>query len=152
MVYQHLGPLPDSWSDDDYIHLASVNAVRDRYHLSEIAYSVSLQSRDCKIKEPKILHATLLLKYYAFTIIITAEPAIIRDRYAASKDEIFTIDEVLRVNDTFKLMTHYADYKLHVTSDRPDITDDTVAKICELYNRRRTCVTAWSDTMRNLKL
>jgi thymidylate kinase len=151
MVYQHLGPLPDTWSDEDYIHLASINAVRDRYHLSEVAYSATLKNRSCRIKDVKVLHSTLILKYLAFTIIITADGPVIRDRFD-EKRELFTYDEVSLVNETFKLMLYYADFKIHVTTDRPDITDDIVERICSAYERKRKCITEWADTMRNLKL
>jgi thymidylate kinase len=150
MVYQHLGPLPDTWSDDDYIRLASTNAVRDRYHLSEVAYSATLKNRSCKIKDVKVLHATLMLKYMAFTVIITADGSVIRSRFD-EKRELFTYDEVSLVNETFKLMGYYADYKIHVSNDHPDIIDSIIDKVCSAYERKKKWIQDWSDIMRNLK-
>jgi thymidylate kinase len=150
MVYQHLGPLPDLWYDEDYVNLASPKAVRDRYHLSEMAYSSTLK-RNCKIRDLRVLHATLLLKCKAFVVLITADPTVIGSRYDA-KRELFNVEDVIAVNDVFENgLKAYGDYRIHLTSDQPDILDVTVDKIAESYTRRLKWIEEWSDIMRNSK-
>ena len=150
MAYQHLGPLPDDWCDQDYINLASPKAVRDRYHLSEIAYSTHLK-RSCKIRDLRVLHATLLLKCKAYVVMITADPTVIGSRYDP-KRELFNIEDVIAVNDVFENgLKAYGDYRIHLTSDQPDILDMTVDKIAEAYSRRLKWIEEWTVTMRNSK-
>ena len=149
MVYQHIGPLPDNWCDQDYIKLASTNAVRDRYHLSETAYSLTL-NRDSKIRDLRVLHSTLMLKFSAYTIIIVADPEVIASRYDA-KRELFNIEDVIAVNDTFIKMRSYAEYYIHLTTDSPDILDATVNAISDSYLRKQKWIEEWSDIMRNSK-
>lgn len=147
-AYQHLGPLPDCWYDIDYVNLAAANSVRDRFHLSEIVYSTVL-SRPVKIANLRLLHATLMLKYSAYTVIITADNSLLGPRHS-SRDELFNLETVQAVNNMFSKLSYYADFRIHCTQDAPYFTEAHVDTIVQAYKDRIKALAAWKDLVRNL--
>jgi hypothetical protein len=148
MIYQHLGPPPPTWSDIDYVKLGSNNAVRDRYHLSELVYS-HVNGRPVKIRESRLLHATLMLKHSAYVVCIVADEDLIRSRYNAH-EELFDIETVLKCNTAFKLFgAPFVDQRIVCTQDKPFPTEEDIDLICTNYLMRKKYLEEWKDTVKS---
>jgi thymidylate kinase len=145
-IYMHLTrPPKTNWSDIDYINIASVKSVRDRFHLSELAYS-RIRKDESLIKEPRILDAELVTRFCAFKVLICADEDLLRQRYAEKdRDEMYSLDQIVAANNIFKLMSVFADHRLVMTKDKPWPTDEDVRTIVKVYTARLLFWEYWKD-------
>lgn len=99
-IYKHFSRLPETF---DYYWGYRDNAVRrsvqDRYHMSEIAYSMA--RGDIPKIDPLGYHLIdgALRNYGAFTVVITAEAELIKQRWG--RDEMYNLEQVLYANSLF---------------------------------------------------
>lgn len=148
LLYQHLGPLPDGWVEQDYISLCSRKCVYDRLHLSELAYSWAL-NRECKIVNARFLHSALSVRFAAVTVVITADPDLITLRHKRD-EQMFDLESVLKVNECYiKIAPRYADVYYHATAARPFVPSNIEDEICKTWNLRKICQLEWIDTLKS---
>jgi thymidylate kinase len=149
LLYQHLGPLPDSWVEQDYISLGSHRCAYDRYHISDIAYSWGIPGRVCKIKNARFLHAALTVRFAAITVMITADSDLLTLRHR-DEDQMFDLQTVLRVNEMYcKLAPHYADVYYHATAARPFVPEHIEDEIVTKWQQRQICHSEWTATLKS---
>lgn len=143
MIYQHIGPLPDTWTCRHYLELGMIDSVRDRYHLSALAYrGLSWQP---EIAAPRILDAALVMRHCAFKVIIVAENAeILKPRWR--NEELFTMDQIMKVNQIYKNMSVFADHRIVLTETKPYPTNEDLDAICLHYTERRRI---WTDMLQS---
>jgi hypothetical protein len=145
-------PPKTNWGDIDYINIASVKTIRDRFHLSELAYS-RIRKDDSLIKEPRILDAELVTRFCAFKILICATDDLLKQRYAEKdRDEMYSVDQIIACNNIFKMMSVFADHRIVCTPEKPWATDEDVDFIVRTYTARLLFWQYWKDTVRNSML
>ena len=128
-VYQHLSRLPASWAADpvaNYRRLASPYVVRDRFHMSEPLYAATRGEHPMISPRGYEQVDRSLAAYCAFTIVVTADPELIRARYEARRQlEMYALDTILQVNESYRQMIegvglwgeYRMRYDLHVHCD-----------------------------------
>lgn len=131
-VPAHFTRLPPGF--DFYHHyLTAANrwAVQDRFHLSELAYARFNRVGPSPLEaHVDLLHHRLRYEFGAFTVLLIAET---RDVFTTRwrEGEMFTLQQVMEVNDAFQALRPYADMVVPITRQmKPSPT-----AIIEAYNR-----------------
>jgi hypothetical protein len=103
------------------------------------------------IKEPRILDAELVTRFCAYKVVIVAEAELIKVRYESKdRDEMYKLEQVQAVNETFRKMSMFADHRLVCTARSPWVTDAEAKHIADLYMGRRMFWDHWKGTMKSL--
>lgn len=100
-TYQHLGRLPTGFHGFwDHVALASRKTVQDRFHLSEVVYAEMRGDIGRRLSpEQYLLLDAKLTCMGAYTVVLTADPDLIRSRWRDG--EMYSLNQVLRVNDLY---------------------------------------------------
>lgn len=142
-VYAHFSRLPPGFDYYwDYLDRASVRVVQDRFHMSEPVYAKARGDQTRLTPEVYRLVDARLRLLGSYTVVITADPALIRTRWR--EGEMYPIDKVLSVNQMFMQIvsrefsdyTPDFDYYFHGNHARPYVTDAAVGDIVAGYLKR----------------
>jgi thymidylate kinase len=151
-LYVHMSrPPKTNWSDEDYIHIAAMKTIRDRFHLSELAYS-RIRKEASLVKEPRVLDAELVSKFCAFKVLVTASDDLLKSRYQSKdRDEMYSLDQIIDANKVFMKMSVFADHRIYCTPESPWPTDGDIETIVRTYNARLTFWHYWRDITKNFR-
>lgn len=148
-MLMHLSRPPASFDClSGYVEKMSTMTVWDRFHLSNIAYRAH-DEHPTMMKPWKLDMVEAHMRLVGgFSIIVTANDELLRSRYAERGDALYSLDHILRVNDTFAKMAHTTQYEmrgdtyryhidahLHVTDDQ-DAVNARLSAIVDDYMRR----------------
>lgn len=144
-ISAHFGRLPNGFDHYwGYIDRASRYIVQDRFHMSEIVYA------DARGENPMIsvdqywMLDGVLRQLGVFTVVITAEPVLIEERWTPT--EMYKLGTIQVANKSFeRIITQrwYGeyrpefDYHIHCTRHRPFPDEHDVNRIVELYTSRQ---------------
>jgi thymidylate kinase len=137
MLYQHLGPLPEGWTERDYLDIAAPDLVRDRFHMSEICYH-AVNNKPCIIDDYTMLNAWLRVRCCAYTVVIVVAHKC--EHYFDERwreGEKFTLDQIKHVNRKYIDNFKHADDVFVMDERRPFLDDQDIDDIVENYTRRR---------------
>jgi thymidylate kinase len=142
-IYSHFTRLPRGfdyhWGYTDRI---SPDIVQDRFHLSELAYAVARgETPNLDEWSYKLVDARLRLAG-GFTIVITADQDLIKNRWDES--QMYNLDRTLRAADQYMELVHRSpprwidiDMTFHCTTEKAYVTDHEVRDIVERYQANR---------------
>ena len=156
-VYQHLSRPSEAFDRyHGYCDLAGRWQVRDRFHMSELAYC------DARIKcgspERWLIDAEqyrmvdgMLRQYGAYTVVLTVDYNELVERLAASGDDMYDIDIITAANDAFIaiMLGEFAelsglridvDCDFHLTGENPYVSDEQAEQIIKNYLNRQQAV------------
>lgn len=145
MLPSHLGPLPSGWDPYwSYVRRACRDVVQDRYHMSELVYGTVIRRapRICP-DTYALLDAHLAAEFCAFTVVLTAEEPLLRERW--TREELYSADEIVLVNQAFRecAQGQYGRYYprcdvwVNCTPDKPFVTREETNEIIARYWSRR---------------
>jgi len=143
----HFGRLPAGFTPDQYLAFMKPWLVQDRFHLSEVVYRIMDGGSSQLDPETYRFVDGALRLVNGFTIVITAEDAVLRQRYDGRGDDLYALDAIQHVNNIFRsLVTRPEgrlakyqidwDWSIHLRTDRPNITDEDIDNIMLRYMER----------------
>lgn len=106
-IYRHLSRLPETWHWDpvsNYGRLMNPYVVQDRFHYSEPLYS-RVRGDSALLGPSSYAQVERRLRSFAaFTMVITADEALIEKRYTAERrvHEMYSLEKVLEVNRLYE--------------------------------------------------
>lgn len=147
VVYRRLGLLPGNWNYyDDYVNRMLHLQIQDRFFLSEYAYGPV-----CRGGTPLTLDMIKRLSEQldtvgGVTLVITADDEIIRRQFENRPDELYKLEQVLKVNERFikvweelgaeSIASAYMRYHMGKDDPMPSQNEDMVAGVQnEWFNR-----------------
>lgn len=121
-MLMHLSRLPETFdAHRGYIDKMSVDTVWDRFHLSEIAYRMH-DDRHSNLTPIKfdLVEASMRL-IGGYSIVMTADDDVIKARHKSRNDELYSLEHILQVNQTFiqmqncsKIIMRGREYRYHI--------------------------------------
>lgn len=147
LVYQHLSKPPENWDYlFGYIDLAAKFSVRDRFHISDIAYRAACGEQPRIDPEHFRLVDAHLRLLGTVTAVITVDDCLLEERFAARKSvEMYKLDVILKANNYYKTIAkrgryhHYnvdIDFHFHCTREYPYINAHDISSILNLHAER----------------
>lgn len=159
MIYRHLSRLPPGFDTPwQYRSLMGRRTIYDRFHVSEPAYCYARGEASSQLSPEKVrLLDGWLRGLGAFTVLITADDDLLRERHAKrAADEMYPVETVLRANEAFRWMGNVwvngpmeptcideryrfdFDVWLHCTADRPwPSSEQWIDNIVDRYLERQ---------------
>ena len=150
-LVQHMSKPPAMWPvPTGYIDLIGQHQIRDRFHLSAIAYRLATKEpMKLDIEKVRLISAHLTM-VGAITVVITAEDCVIEKRYAHLKErEMYDLPTVLKANLQYSKLCNKAtaisevcqiDHHIHCTESRPFPTDADLSVVISKYRERIQCL------------
>jgi len=156
-VYQHLSRLPDSFDRYlGYIALAGAGQVRDRFHLSELAYTDarincgSLETWKTTAEQYRLLDG-MLRQYGSYTVVLTVSHGMLVERFNADGDDMYDVDIITAANDSFIDLSRQQfpsmdslhvdiDATYHLTRENPYVTQEQRNDIVRDYAHRQQAI------------
>lgn len=123
----HYGPLPEWWSQLDYVDSAPMFSIVDRYHWSALAYSIVHKQpwpttvERCQEVDQSICKRT---PFYTKILLYSTTPDFFLGK---PKDDMFDVDQIIKVNAVYHgLSEKYFDICWDVSSlGFPSVKDIT---------------------------
>ena len=131
-VYEHFSALPPSWQyPKSYLPFIKRYSVMDRFHLSELAYGRVTRADTMLTNQAVRFLEGQLACVGSMTVLITLSDDFLKKQWEAkaSRGEMFTLDQVLRVNQMYKCLGDYnpearVDMAFTVESEADYVTND----------------------------
>lgn len=137
-TYAHLSRLPRGWNKYwSYEQRMCRRVVQDRFHASEIAYSIargdeplldefSYEFVDCKFRLLGGMH-----------VLIVADEDAIRSRLSHKPDEMYDADLIIRAQDAFMCMSREGAFDFTLDVGDMFVTFDQLEMVVERYVNRQ---------------
>lgn len=155
-VYQHLSRLSMNFDRyHGYCDLAGRWQVRDRFHLSELAYCdarIKCGSPERWLTTPEQYRLVdgMLRQYGAYTVVLTVDHNELVRRFTAEGDDMYDINIIAAANDSYMELSRNEfaalsvsvdiDQTFFLTRDTPYVTEAQTEQIVRNYLHRQEAI------------
>ncbi len=151
LLYQHISKPPGSWPvPQGYIDLVNQHTVRDRFHLSDIAYKLATKNRLLLTAQTLDIIEAHLTMVGCFTVVITAEDCLLEQRFAKLQErEMYDLETILKANLQYKnlvdrktTLSQHCNINYHIHCDKHKLwpTAEDLMTIISLYHEKLQCL------------
>lgn len=140
-IPQHMSRLPACWNHyEDYVSRLTAFTVWDRFHMGEVVYRAHDDRKSGMTPTHYSLIDAALTALGGFVVVVIATDKVIRSRHASRDDDMYSLDHILKVNESYRLIADRREFESRGMMYRPRVdaviaVDDPQMDITNVISR-----------------